>query len=549
MSNNLINGKYKKETNFSIVDDNSNVWLGELPFKQGSKFPTAAIQSRADIGKTNYLLYKNSIDDIYSSFLNVLPEIDVIYGWQIRELISRLPYYRNNVENWTGVIASILPSIEFDADEGVEQALSKVIGKSNINTIITDEVRSRFLYGFSCYRVSKVDGKAFIDNIPSKNVILFVNKEHLGMIEVVVVFNIYKSDKGSDVCEFIEYHNNGLIRKRCFNYSNGTLGREIKELYDEGKAFEDYDISPIVIFRHNNIDNTDVYGSDQFRYWDSSIIGAMRAFQNLLRTGEKVREMIRKVPENAIMKDNVSGATMFMNRGNISYSEGAEHSPDIAYIQPDFGMVDAAIKVFESAMKSVSVDSGLGSVFFDIEKAGSNLSAKSIEAMLYPTKLKSNLIKSEMTENLTELIRKICLVGSGVLIESSNINVRWFNTFPRDEKEYTDSIMSRVNAKIPTLSQADAIILLDNVSSYTAIKRVKELREEQDKLNSLTNLKLEKTSEEIVESEVENVNNGVDAISVGETEGTNDNSNIHTENEGDNINNNDLLWETEKLPF
>jgi len=545
----LINGKYKKETNFSIVPDSTNIWMGELPFKSGSKFPTEPIQTRADIFNTNDLLYENSIDDIYGQYLQVLPETNVLSGFMLRELVCRLPYHRNNVENWVGVICSILPSIEFDLNENIEQQLSKIVNNSNIKTIITDEIRSRFLYGFSCYKLSKYGEKVIIDTIPSKNVVLFANKEHIGEIEVVVVFNIYKSDKGSDICEFIEYHNSGLVRKRCFNYSNGILGREIVELREEGKAFENLDVSPIVVFRHNNINSNDIFGCDTFRFWDSSIVGAMRALQNLFRVGENVREIIRKVPESALSKDNVSGVTTFMNRGTISYNENTDNNIDIKYVQPDMAMIEAAIKVFETAMKSVSIDAGLGSVFFDIEKAGSNLSAKSIEAMLYPTRLRSNLIKEETNEGLIDLVKKIILVGAGLIVDRSSIQIRWFNTFPHDVKEYTDAIMSRVVAEKPTLSVVDAITLLDNVSNYTAAKKAKELEQSVNKLNLLTSSKNDGQENVIVDEKIESSNNGVDSMTIGEREVTSSDSDIHNTNEGDNIDDNQLLWETQRLPL
>ena len=541
----LINGKYAKEDNFSIVPANSNVWLGELPYKPGMKFPPQDVKDRADIDKTNYLLYKNSIDDIYSSFLSVIPEIDIVTGFRVKELISRLPYFRNNVENWVGIISSITPSIEFDTTEEVEQALSKVVSNSNINSIITDEIRARFLYGFSCYKISEYKGRAQVDSIPSKNVILFANKEHLGEIEVVLVFNIYKSKELGDVCEFVEYHDDGKIVKRSFKYSNGSLGREYKELYEEGKAFEKYDISPIVIMRHNAADNTDLYGCDTFRFWDSSIIGAMRALQNVFRVGEKVRELIRKVPSGALSKMQDTGAWMFVNKGNVSYNENSEKFPDIEYIQPNMEMIDAAIKVFETAMKSVSIDSGLGQVFFNLEKAGSNLSAKALESMMYPTKLKANLIKTETNEGLVELVQRICLLKTGELIDLGNIQVRWFDTLPRDVKEYTDAIMSRVNANIPTLSQSDAIILLDNVSTYTASKKAKELRGE--KINSAIS-KIVDQNKLIDDSENQNVEQSTEELYVSEENNSDANVESHRENEGDNIDDNNLLWEYEKLP-
>ena len=50
------NLQWIEEDNFSIVDDDTDIWTGELPYKTGTKFPTSDILERAMISKTNKLI-------------------------------------------------------------------------------------------------------------------------------------------------------------------------------------------------------------------------------------------------------------------------------------------------------------------------------------------------------------------------------------------------------------------------------------------------------------------------------------------------------------
>lgn len=531
-----LNGRIITEKNFGIVPNDINVWDGELPYGRGNKFPTEDIIKRANIINTNNMLYNNEFDEIYSSLLSVIPEVDPIYGYQIREIIARLPYFKNSTDNWVALCGSKKPIIDGRGNSDIK--VSTVCENSNLQDIIIEELQSRFIAPYSVYKICEgIEGTPIIENIPTKNCILFFNKEHLGQIEVVVVFNIYKSDRGSDICEFIEYHYDGKIVRRAFNYASGTLGREIEELHDEGTAFENCYISPIVVSIHNR-SNTNKTGVDQYRYWEASIVGAMRELQNVFRVAERIREIIRKVPDSAISKDNVTGASTFMNKGTIGYNENAEKIPEIEYAQPDMSMIDAAIKAFETALASVKMDTGLGDVFWSLEKAGSNLSAKSIEAMMYPIKLKLNMIHMELTSVVKDIAVKLsCLYN--ININKSDIDVYWPNTFPRDEKEYTDAIMSRVNAEHPTLSVEDAISKLDDLSIRDA--KVKALE-----LKGITVSNSEVHDEQSDEEDESNESIGINANASGQTEGTGVGANYTN---GDDIDNHDSpLWENQ-LPL
>lgn len=467
----IENITYIEETNYSILSKKTDVWPGELPFKPGDVFPPESVKERALISNTNRLIYENDVDDIYANIISIFPEIDPMYGWQIREIITNLPYFKNAVNYWIGLIAGEPPVV--DGDETVDIKINEVIENSNWGTIIQNEVRSRFMDVISAYRVDvDINNKPTIVPIETKNLICYVSKIYTSSIEVNVVFNIYTDMTGTYV-EFIEYHYNGKIKKTVFKYSDGIIGEHLEDRDEETQAFNGkFDMSPIVVFKHNTINNQ-VYGTDQFRYWSASMLGAMRELQNIFRLGERTRELIRKVPESSIKKDPTTGSSTFFNKGTISYPDGEANPPQIEYVVPEIRM-EQAVKAFEKAVKSVSIDTNLGPVFFDLEKLGTNLSAKSIEAALYPTKLEAKRITTEMTPPIKELVVKLCALADIDLATASKFSIMWFDGFPQDVKDYTDAIQKRLGDK-QSISLQDAIIKLDKVSSRIALQKAREI--------------------------------------------------------------------------
>jgi hypothetical protein len=513
------NISYAKETNFSLLNTDTDIWEGELPYKPGSEFPTTSIKERANKLKTARLLFYNDSESIFESLINIFPEIDPTTGWQIREIVANLPQFKNCINSWVGVLVGKMPIIDCRNNQ-YDLVVSKVLDSSNLTEFVLTEATNLFLEDTSVYKISEsLSGKPHISYIDSKNVVLFVNKNNIDEVEVVVVFNINNTE---NKVEFIEYHYDGIIVKRVFDYYDGKIGDEHINEFESEMWLESKKTSPIIVFTHNKIGNN-VYGRSVLEDWSTSIVTAERELQNVFRLGERLREVIRKVPESSIKRDSVTGGSMFFNRGTVSYPDGIENTPDIAYVVPDVP-IDKALNAFERAIKNISIDTKLGSVFFDIEKMGSNLSAKSIEAALYPTKIEALRIQNSVKTYMVETVLKLCL-SCGVDLEQSDINFEWSDSFPKDIKEFTEAIMLRLNSRIPTISMSDAIMKLDGVSNRVAIQ----------KANEILNIKNESKVENFEATNIANnsVTNEVD----------NQDSTASVES-----NNDDTVWESQMYP-
>lgn len=471
--NSMDNIEYVDEDNFSILDDNTDVWDDELPFHEGDSFPTLEIKERAKISKTNKMLYENNIDEIGSYLLSVFPEIDPMYGWQVREIVAKLAYFKNIANTWVSLIAGKPPIIDC-TNTDLEKHVSLSVDRSNFLDAVQQEILSSFIDVVSAYVVNTYNDKVNIRKIETKNLIIYVNKLCINEIEAVVEFNITKDKQYGKVVEFVTYKSDGEINKQVFHYNDGTLGSHIVELDKTDYAFNGVvHRSPVVVFKHNTVGNS-VYGSDSFRDITASAFAVMRCFQNILRLSEKTREMIRKVPDSAISKDPVTGASTFTNHGTISTPDNAETTPNIGYETPNLPM-EAAIAAFDKAIKALSNCSGLGMPFFDIEKAGSNLSAKSIRAMLLPTEICERLMCSRLEKPVKSLIANVCYANTIYDVTESDISIKWQDGLPKDDKEVSDIINSRLNSEVPTITLTDAISKLDGLSLSNAGSKADEI--------------------------------------------------------------------------
>ena len=473
LDKNLI---FVDEDNWSINSDKADVWTGKLPYKPGMKFPTDSIKERARTSKTNKLIYDNDTEQIFSNIISILPEIDPMYGWQIREIIMSLPYFKNCTNAWIGLVAGEAPMVDVDSEDDVK--ISELLEKSNFAAIMQDEVRSRFMDVISAYRLDvDINGRPSFVPIKAKNLIVFVDKDMPTCVRVSVVFSIYRDTDGKEKIDFVEYHYNGLIRKTTYSYGNETIGDILGEPQEERAFGGKYAASPVIIFKHN-VTGGEVYGTDQYRYWSASMLAGMRELQNVMRLAERTRETIRKVPESAIRKDPATGLALFFNRGTISYKETADgSSPAIEYITPEIRM-EEAVKALEEAVRQIGLDTQLGITFFQVDKLGARLSADSIKAAMYPARLEAQRIGTEMLPSIKEMVIKLGYMAD-IDISSARVSVEMFDGFPKDELSDIKAVQLRLESEQPSITLENAIMKLDHVSLRIAKQRAEEIRAER----------------------------------------------------------------------
>lgn len=230
-----INAQYLVEDNFSVVAEDVLIWERDeegnsiFPFKPGDTFPTESVRDRANKYKTNLELYKNNYSSIYGQVINFYDALrKPLSNYPILQLLPNLPDYHEITETNVDLIAAKAPKIDGNVDI---DKLNKLINKSNFGLSYQSVVRECIMYGNSIKKVDYINGKLKIVSMPVKCWIPFMSEEDTTEIDVNMFFNIYK--KGLQYfCEFMLYHNDGLIEKYTFNYDKtaGVLGSQVGEV-------------------------------------------------------------------------------------------------------------------------------------------------------------------------------------------------------------------------------------------------------------------------------------------------------------------------------
>lgn len=459
------------ETNYSILDPFVEVWNGEFPFNTGDTFPTDKIKNRASWYNTNYMLYNNKIKDVLDSFLYTLPMVDLVNQMQIRELITGLPDFKNATDSWVTLMAAKAPFVEV-SDSCTQNDMDNLLRVAGISNCVKHIIKSSIMCGNAVVRVDlNESGNVVFRPIKCGRWQPYVFENDPQGIQVNMIFNQYSKD-GSEYIEFICFHYNGRVERRTFEYSSNTLGKELEDLRYDGNAFDGVELSPIVVFSHNTVDGN-IIGVDEYRYWEAAILITIRCLFNIMKLADRSRENVKIVPNSALTMDEESGITVDINKGSIGY-DNLEKIPEVKYSSPDIANMQYLLELYDRSVQRVSIDTQLGLAFYDSEKLGSNLSAKAIEASMYPAKIKATSFISELESPLKELVIK-CAAAGGMTVSEGDISLTFYNSFPNDKKELTETIQSRIGT---TLSTVDAIQILDGVTRDVADKKSKEILSE-----------------------------------------------------------------------
>lgn len=506
------------EKNFNIISENIDIYPSDysFPIKTGDTFPDKKLQDRANKSFTNRLLFRNNYEKIFSTYLQSIPEIDMTYGFQIRDITAEIPHFYKVVSGFTGL--TIGNGVLFDFPDAVDARCDTLISSSNMNETLKSIIEGDFMDACNLYKVNRDNkGNPVIEQIPTKNFIVYNDPNNLASIYSYLTFSIIKGK-----IEFIEYLYNGIIRKVVFEYHDSKIGKQLGDI-EETVAFDGkYKEAPVVLFRNNVLNLNDTYGYDRFSQFDSSVLAVCKAFMNLLRLDEKCREIIRKVPDSAISR-NVGAGGAFWNRGTISYNENTEKDlrPDIEYITPDLkNNIEACIEVYKQSVKTLAMSSGLSHIFFDFERAGTGvLSGKALESMMMPTLIEVNKLITSKEKPVKELVRKICLLGD-IDTPINKIDVDFNEGLPKDEKEQTDIVVERLNSR--TISLVDAIRKLDRVPMRIAREQANTIlglvNENKPAVDNMDNIKNDI-------NENSDINFSTDEIKVDDKKDINDKNN------------------------
>lgn len=496
MANNNKDARYEvsdvielqTEQNYSIVSDSIDIYNSDysFPFKPGDTFPPQSVRDRANICKTNELLYKNRYDDVFKHYIKNFNVNDLgILNTSYRIICGKLPYFRTVTDTFVNLLCSKEPIIGFNCDIKDEVKYSGIINSTNIQGVIRDSVKNTMMTPASLYIVKhNKSGKNVVQSIPCKNFIIYNDPEDITSIYSYLTFNI-----SDDNVQFIEYLYDGTITKRVFEYKDGTLGRKVGE--DEstqafGGLFKE---APCVLIPNNISNIGDSYGTDKFYDFSSAVIAVIRSFANMLKLGDKNMQIMFKAPDDIIQRNNNGLGNIMINRGVVGYQNANDRNaiPEYQFLKPELAAeIEATISLYKKAIDTLASASGISKVFFDFEFAGSKtLSGEALKTMMIGTIMNANMLINKNKDYYRDIISKLLKLSNND-VNNYDIAITFKDIVEASDKEKSEYVNTRIDNG--TMSKIEAIMFMDNISRIDAVNKYKAIISENKLLSEINNI-------------------------------------------------------------
>lgn len=438
-----------KETDFSAFGTELQLWDGQIPFEQGTKFPDENMQRRADINLTMDALISNEFQKTLSQFITTWPEIEPLTNRKVTNIVANLPIFDTVQRTWRLLLKACLHGVKI---KGVNRPdIAKVI-----LPLYEDLIKNMFSCCDRITHVYKKNNKIMSNVYSDKNIVLFRTREN----DLVFTLSNIITDKNKRMsAEFLSYTPDGIVHD-VFEYNAGRLGKHIVK----NERIEGHNT---VVFRRNGSGSYSKYGYPVLAGSISAALGTIRAFATFTNLVEKKKEMIRVVPDTMIRKDPYTGASALTSSGVGAYDSSnpdvSEHNHDVAFKVPQLA-IDEAVKSLESMLKQVSIYSGLSGVILGYQNVTGRDSGRAIIASCVPTMIQATGYLADLSVELKEIIQKMFLL-EGEELDIDDIELELTNP----DKTLLDIVMPEEDLSHNDLDPTDNKVstaeedLIDNV--------------------------------------------------------------------------------------
>ena len=130
-------------------------------------------------------------------------------------------------------------------------------------------------------------------------------------------------------------------------------------------------------------------------------------------------------------------------------------------------------QAYNQTLLRLSRDTNLPYSIFDSKELGANTSAKALRTSMFLSQVMASKMASELKSQLKHYIYLLSL-NNGIIINEEDFDITINTSFVKDEEEEFNVIMQRVG-NVPTMTQAQAISILDGVSLEIAEEQVNQM--------------------------------------------------------------------------
>lgn len=397
-----------KETNFSTTDTDLPLWDEEdgLPIKPGDTFPTQDMQRRANINKTMDALVSGDLGDCLADFIYTWPDLDPITNKRVATIVASLPIFNEVVRDWELLLHQCFKGVKVKGED--RPLLWKAVDKK-----LTSIIENKFI---CCDRMTAVFAN---DNIPvlklydDKNILICRDKEDKRIYSLT---NIFTNEEGSFL-EVISFISADKCLRNVFKYSAGKVSTQVvKDEVVETKA---------AVYYQKNGAGRGEYGQPILGGITAAALGAVRAFSTLALLVEKKREVVRVVPDAAIVTDQFSGMSAYIGGGTVGYddknTDAMANNHDVQFATPNL-LLKEAIDTLEEMLKQVSIYSNLSGIILGYQTIGGNASGQAIAESCLPTMIAATGYIRDLKVELTRIIKRMLII-MGEDVKSDDIEL------------------------------------------------------------------------------------------------------------------------------
>lgn len=399
-----------KETNFSTTDTDLPMWTEEdgLPIKSGDTFPTTDMQRRANINKTMDALVSGDLADCLTDFIYTWPDLDPITNKRVATIVASLPIFSEVVRDWELLLHQCFKGVKVKGED--RPLLWKAVDRK-----LTGIIENKFT---CCDRMTAIfadNDRPIVKLYDDKNIFVCRDKDDNRIYSLTNVF----SDETGSYLEVISFVSKDVCLRNVFKYGQGKVGEQL--IKDEA-----VDTKADVYYQKNGA-GRGTYGQPILGGITAASLGAIRAFSTLALLTEKKREVIRIVPDSAIVTDQYSGMSAYVGGGTVGYADNnpdnMQHNHDVKFAVPELNIKEV-IDTLEEMLKQVSIYSNLSGIILGYQTIGGNASGQAIAESCLPTMIAATGYIRDLKVELTRIIKKMLhILGEDVTSDDIQLEV------------------------------------------------------------------------------------------------------------------------------
>lgn len=369
-------------------------------------------------------------------------------------------------------------------DDKTQEALNNIIVDNRFNATLYEESGCASSYrGDAVYKIKVENGKVRIYSQPACNWFPLTEQGNVKRVQKHIL--AWEEYHGEEKYLRKETHEKGRIISEIFDLSEGLIGNKVSfeslGITANNEPIPEVELTGIddfLIVSHPNwsVDN-DICGVDDYEDIDSLV-------SELAATLSRNALVLMKHTDPNMYGDpnyleNNDDGSYTLTAGGAFFPVSPDANPP-GYLTWD-GKLEAAEKQIDRLIELLFYVSETSPACFGLDKSSIAESGAALKKRLLRTLAKVNrkkLYSEPAIKDVLEVAMKLDVAYCGGKYTPERPTIDWQDGLPEDPNEVAEYTNSRIQGG--TMSQLEAIMLLDKCDQETALKKLEQIQKEKD---------------------------------------------------------------------